>query len=297
MSLSEDLVARLRGAGIDPDELFALVTVALDEDLRYGPDVTTEATVSATVTGVGDVVARQRGVVCGLVVARAVLEMAGVPASSVTVWCEEGDVVDPATVVLTVSATVRQLLLVERTMLNFLTHLSGIATATHQWVLALEGTNCRVRDTRKTLPGLRQLEKYAVRCGGGVNHRMGLGDAALIKDNHVIASGSISTAIERVRSSDSDVALEVECDSLAQVREAVACGSTLILLDNMTIDEMTEAVREVRGTPNVLVEASGGLTLATAGAVAATGVDFLAVGALTHSSAALDLAFDVRPVA
>jgi nicotinate-nucleotide pyrophosphorylase (carboxylating) len=175
-----------------------------------------------------------------------------------------------------------------------MTHLSGIATATRQWVRALEGTGCVLRDTRKTVPGLRQLEKYAVRCGGGENHRMGLGDVALIKDNHVVATGGIGEAISAVRSFAPDTQLEVECDTLDQVREAVAAGSRLILLDNMDLGQLRTAVGVARERTGVRLEASGGMTLANARAVAQTGVDYIAVGALTHSSPALDLALDLR---
>ena len=186
-----------------------------------------------------------------------------------------------------------EMLVAERTLLNFMTHLSGIASATHEWSRALEGTNCRVRDTRKTTPGLRQLEKYAVRCGGGVNHRMGLGDAALIKDNHVSAAGSITKAIEDVRRQYPDVTLEVECDTLEQVREALVTGCSLILLDNMNVQQLRAAAELADDFPDVLLEASGGLTLEDATLVASTGVDYLAVGALTHSVRALDLGLDL----
>jgi nicotinate-nucleotide pyrophosphorylase (carboxylating) len=178
-------------------------------------------------------------------------------------------------------------------LLNFLTHLSGIATATRAWADALSGTGCAVRDTRKTTPGLRQLEKYAVRCGGGQNHRMGLGDAALIKDNHVAAAGGIAAAIRAVRAATPGLPLEVECDSLAQVGEALEAGAGLILLDNMGLAELRAAAAMAGRYPSVRLEASGGLRLEGAGAVAQTGVDFVAVGALTHSSAALDLGLDL----
>ena len=177
-------------------------------------------------------------------------------------------------------------------MLNFLTRLSGIATATRAWADAVAGTGAVIRDTRKTTPGLRVVEKYAVRCGGGQNHRMGLGDAALIKDNHVAAAGGVAAAVAAVRSAAPGVTLEVECDSLAQVREALAAGARFLLLDNMGLDALREAVAEARRRDGVRLEASGGLRLATAREVAATGVDYLSVGALTHSSPALDLGLD-----
>ncbi len=194
---------------------------------------------------------------------------------------------------LRIKAPLRELLGAERTLLNFLTHLSGIATATRAWADVLAGTGCAVRDTRKTIPGLRQLEKYAVRCGGGLNHRMGLGDAALIKDNHVAAAGGVAPAIKAVRAAAPDLPLEVECDDLDQVREALEAGVELILLDNMGLAALRAAVAVARGYPSVKLEASGGLRLDRAREVAETGVDFVAVGALTHSSPALDLGLDL----
>ncbi|MBO0806382.1 MAG: carboxylating nicotinate-nucleotide diphosphorylase, partial [Nocardiopsaceae bacterium] len=195
--------------------------------------------------------------------------------------------------VLRVSGSASGVLGAERTMLNFLTHLSGIATATRAWADAVAPAGSAVRDTRKTLPGLRALQKYAVRCGGGENHRMGLGDAALIKDNHVAAAGGIAKAIGLVRAAAPDVPLEVECDTLDQVREALAAGARLILLDNMDVAALREAVAEARAFPGIRLEASGGLRLDNAREVAATGVDYLSVGALTHSSRALDFGFDI----
>jgi nicotinate-nucleotide pyrophosphorylase (carboxylating) len=194
---------------------------------------------------------------------------------------------------MSLEGSLRALLVAERTLLNFMTHLSGVASATYAWSRALEGTDCRVRDTRKTTPGLRQLEKYAVRCGGGMNHRMGLGDAALIKDNHVAATGSITAAIDDVRRRYPDVPLEVECDTLEQVEEALSAGCSLILLDNMSVRQIEEAVELARPFLDVRLEASGGLTLSSAAEVAATGVDYVAVGALTHSVRALDLGLDL----
>ncbi len=198
----------------------------------------------------------------------------------------------PGDAVLTVAGPVRALLTAERTALNLLCHLSGVATATRRWVDAVDGTGAAIRDTRKTLPGLRALEKYAVRCGGGVNHRMSLADAALVKDNHVIAAGGVAAAFTAVRTRFPGLAVEVECDTQAQVVEAVAAGADLILCDNMTPDELRESVALARPA-GVAVEASGGLTLAVARAVAETGVNFLAVGALTHSAPALDLGLDL----
>ena len=297
MSLREPVRSELLAAGIDPADAERVVRDALQEDLRYGPDVTTQATVAAGAVATADVMARQNGVVAGVPLALAVLDAAGLPPGCVTVVRPDCCAVRPADRVLTIEGPLRGLLTAERTLLNLMTHLSGIATATRAWVDAIAGTGAVVRDTRKTTPGLRQLEKYAVRCGGGSNHRLGLGDAALIKDNHVAAAGGISQAVDAVRATAPAVALEVECDTLEQVRAALAAGCDLILLDNMTVADLRAAVALARAWPGVRLEASGGLRLDTARAVAQTGVDFLAVGALTHSSPALDLALDLRPAA
>ena len=300
MSLCESVRDGLRGAGIDPADAERVVRAALAEDLRYGPDVTTRATVAAQTVATADVVARQGGVIAGVPVALAVLDVAGLPPGCVTMARPDGSAVEPADRVLTIEGPLRGLLTAERTLLNLMTHLSGIATATRAWVEAIAGTGAVVRDTRKTIPGLRQLEKYAVRCGGGSNHRLGLGDAALIKDNHVAAAGGIAQAVSAVRGAAPAIALEVECDTLEQVRAALAAGCDLILLDNMTLPDLRAAVGlardwpAARGQPSARLEASGGLKLDTARAVAQTGVDYLAVGALTHSSPALDLALDLR---
>jgi nicotinate-nucleotide pyrophosphorylase (carboxylating) len=291
--VSEEVDKALVHAGLDPLEVRRLVDVALDEDLRYGPDVTTESTIRAGQIARARVAAREPGVVCGGPVALAVLETVGFSLSGVEVHVVDGGLVEPGAVVMSLEGSLRALLVAERTLLNFMTHLSGVASATYAWSRELEGTDCRVRDTRKTTPGLRQLEKYAVRCGGGVNHRMGLGDAALIKDNHVAATGSITAAIDDVRRRYPDVALEVECDTLEQVEEALSAGCSLILLDNMSVRQIREAVERARPFLDVRLEASGGLTLASAAEVAATGVDYVAVGALTHSVRALDLGLDL----
>ena len=237
MTLSAMTSERLLAAGLDPEDTERVVRVALDEDLRYGPDVTSAATTAVAARAVAGVVAREPGVLAGLPVAIAVLDAAGIQPGVVLgslgalgsePMCADGDRIDRGTEVLRIQAPLRELLGAERTLLNFLTHLSGIATATRAWVDALSGTGCAVRDTRKTTPGLRQLGKYAVRCGGGVNHRMGLGDAALIKDNHVAAAGGIAAAIAAVRAAAPGLPLEVECDTLAQVREALDAGARLI---------------------------------------------------------------------
>jgi len=286
--------AALRAAGLDPDDTWQAVRRALAEYFRYGPDVTSRATAADT-TLTADVVARQRGVVAGVPVALAVLEAVADTAGSgaAGVVCKaDGARVEPGDAVLRVSGPAVAVLGAERTMLNFLGHLSGIATATRAWADAVAGTGAVIRDTRKTTPGLRLLEKYAVRCGGGQNHRMGLGDAALIKDNHVAAAGGVAAAIAAVCSAAPGVPLEVECDTLAQVAGALAAGARFLLLDNMSLADLRLAVAEARRYAGVRLEASGGLRLATAREVAATGVDYLAVGALTHSSPALDLGLD-----
>ena len=303
MTLNATVSARLLAAGLDPDDTERVVRGALEEDLRYGPDVTSAATAAPDARAVAGVVAREPGVLAGLPVVFAVLDAAGIPPTAVLgslgvpgtePMHADGDRIERGTEVLRIRAPLRELLGAERTLLNFLTHLSGIATATRAWADALSGTGCAVRDTRKTTPGLRQLEKYAVRCGGGVNHRMGLGDAALIKDNHVAAAGGIAAAIAAVRAAAPGLPLEVECDTLAQVREALDAGARFILLDNMGLADLRSAVDMARRYPLAWLEASGGLRLEAARAVAQTGVDFVAVGALTHSSPALDLGLDLH---
>jgi nicotinate-nucleotide pyrophosphorylase (carboxylating) len=287
------LATVLRGAGLDPAEVERVIRTALEEDLRYGPDVTSAATAPPGARASAAVVARAPGVLAGLPVALAVLDAAGISPEASEPLKADGDRIGAGTAVLRVRAPLRELLGAERTLLNVLTHLSGVATATRAWADALAGTGCAVRDTRKTLPGLRQLEKYAVRCGGGLNHRMGLGDAALIKDNHVAAAGGVAPAIKAVRAAAPDLPLEVECDDLDQVREALEAGAELILLDNMGLAALRAAVDLARPHPGVRLEASGGLRLDQARAVAETGVDFVSVGALTHSSPALDLGLDL----
>ena len=364
--LGPEAMRALAAAGLDVPDVVRAVRAALDEDFRYGADVTSTATVAGrTVTA--DVVAREAGVIAGLPVALAVFDLlpgylgdrsraaglsddtradlggrsraareaasgktrdtsgpyrgtsyptpsgsaaddapprsvegglpgaaAAGPGPAVTVLAADGTRVRPGDAVLRVSGDAVAVLGAERTMLNFLTHLSGIASVTRQWADAVAGTGAVVRDTRKTLPGLRPLQKYAVRCGGGENHRMGLGDAALVKDNHVAAAGGVAAAVRAVRAAARPgLVIEVECDSVAQVREALAAGARFLLLDNMPAPVLREAVSLARAYDDgVRLEASGGLRLANAREVAATGVDYLAVGALTHSARALDLGLD-----
>ncbi|MBU4336195.1 MAG: carboxylating nicotinate-nucleotide diphosphorylase [Actinobacteria bacterium] len=269
-----------------------LADLALTEDLAGGPDVTTAATVPAALRGVARVVARADGVVAGLPVAQAVFARRLGGRGAVRLLAADGDRVRPGSVVLEVEGPVTDLLVAERSALNLLTHLSGVATLTARWVEAVAGTGVVVRDTRKTLPGLRAAQKYAVRAGGGANHRMSLGDQALIKDNHVIAAGGVVAATAAVRAAWPDVFCEVECDTLDQVEQAVTAGAVLVLLDNMSFDELRAAVALCRPA-GVRTEASGGLTLDVARDVALTGVDYLAVGALTHSAPSLDLGLDL----
>jgi nicotinate-nucleotide pyrophosphorylase (carboxylating) len=292
-ALRPALAAALEAAGLDPAEVVRVVRLALEEDLALGPDVTTNATVPAGARARGDVVPRVPGVLAGVAVAAAVFELVGGPDVEVVLHAADGAPAVPGRPALTVSGPTRSLLTAERTALNLVSHLSGVATLTRRWVDAVAGTGAAIRDTRKTSPGLRALEKYAVRCGGGVNHRMALGDAALVKDNHVSAAGGIRQAVEAVRAHAPTIALEVECDTLDQVREAIAAGVELVLLDNFSLDDTRAAVALVRGS-GVRLEASGGLALTRAAEVAATGVDYLAVGALTHSAPVLDLGFDLR---
>ena len=267
----------------------------LQEDLRYGPDITTLATVPTGAVATASMVPREPGVIAGVDIALLVLdEVLGAGGYRVLDRVEDGARLQPGESLLTVEAETRGLLTAERTALNLICHLSGIATATAAWVDAVHGTKAKVRDTRKTLPGLRVLQKYAVRVGGGVNHRLGLGDAALIKDNHVAAAGSVVEALRAVREAAPDLPCEVEVDSLEQLDAVLAEKPELILLDNFPVWQTQTAVqrRDARA-PAVLLESSGGLSLENAATYAATGVDYLAVGALTHSVRALDIGLDM----
>jgi nicotinate-nucleotide pyrophosphorylase (carboxylating) len=248
---------------------------------------------------VGTFGSRGDGVVAGLAVAAAVVDaVCGDAASDVEYVAADGDQVVAGEDVARVTAPTRALLTAERTALNLLCHLSGVATLTRRWAAALAGTGCVVRDTRKTTPGLRALEKYAVRCGGGANHRMALSDAALVKDNHVLAAGGVAAAFAAVRDLEATIPVEIEVDSLAGLREAILAGADAVLLDNFELSEMRQAValRAELGAGGVLLEASGGLTLEVATQVGRTGVDFVAVGELTHSARVLDLGLDLVEV-
>lgn len=278
--------------GLDPGDLRRVVALALEEDLRYGPDATTAATVPAGAVAVAELTPRAPGTLAGVPVA---LEVFGSVLDTVEVLAErkDGERLAPGEPALVLRGPVRGLLTAERTALNLLCHLSGVATATAAWVDAIAGTGAVVRDSRKTLPGLRLLEKYAVRCGGGENHRLGLGDAVLIKDNHVHAAGSVAAALRAARAHAPELPCEVEVDTLEQLAEALGEGAELVLLDNFTPAMCVEAVRRAAGT-GAKLEVSGGLKLADARTYAETGVHYLAVGALTHSAPALDLGMDLR---
>ncbi len=276
------------------DEARAVIARGLDEDLRYGPDVTTAATVPADAVTTASMATREPGVVAGVDIALLVLdEVLGPDGYTVLDRVQDGARLTAGQALLTVRAPAQGLLTAERTMLNLVCHLSGIATATAHWVDAVEGTRAKIRDTRKTLPGLRALQKYAVRVGGGVNHRMGLGDAALIKDNHVAAAGSVLAALNAVRAAAPDLPCEVEVDSLEQLDDVLGAGVELVLLDNFPVWQTQIAVqRRDSRSPATQLESSGGLSLESAAGYAATGVDYLAVGALTHSVRVLDIGLD-----
>jgi nicotinate-nucleotide pyrophosphorylase (carboxylating) len=283
---------RLQAAGLDPDDVRRVIAAAVDEDLDGGVDVTSAATVPPGHLSVLDLVARADGVVAGVPVAAAVFEAIGDPTVVVEERRADGDEVRRGDVVLSARGRTRDLLTAERTALNLLGHLSGIATHTARWVRAIDGTGASIRDTRKTTPGLRRLEKYAVRCGGGMNHRMSLSDAALIKDNHVVAAGGVRAAFDAVRAQWPGLPVEVEVDRLDQLAEMLDAGADLVLLDNFDVATTRAAVELTAGRARL--ESSGGLTLDVARDYAATGVDYLAVGALTHSSPVLDIGGDLR---
>lgn len=285
----------LVASGLDVEDVTRVVTTALGEDLRYGPDATTASTVPADSVALAEITPRVGGVVAGLPVALAVFDEVLGDSYELLAGREDGERLVAGEPALVLRGPVRGLLTAERTALNLVCHLSGVATATAAWVSEVDGTGCAIRDSRKTLPGLRLLQKYAVRCGGGVNHRMGLGDAVLIKDNHVVAAGSVTAALAAAREHAPELACEVEVDDLAQLEEALAAGADEILLDNFTPEECFKAVaRRDEVSPKTRLESSGGLTLDRARAYAESGVDFLSVGGLTHSSAALDLGMDLR---
>jgi len=294
--LSESTRRDLIAGGLDPDAVAGLVRSAIAEDLMGGVDVTSAATIDADQRAMATFGARERGVVAGLPVVAAVVEsVCGDSASEFRRLVADGTLVDAGTALAEVVAPTRLLLTAERTALNLLCHLSGVASSTRRWADALAGTNAVVRDTRKTTPGLRALEKYAVRCGGGTNHRLGLSDMALVKDNHVVAAGGITAAYERVRALEATIPVEIEVDTLDGLREAITAGADEVLIDNFTPEQMRQAVAlRDELDASVRLEASGGLTLESARAVAATGVDLIAVGELTHSARVLDIGLDLQ---
>lgn len=279
--------------GLDTDDVRRVIASALEEDLRYGPDATTAACVPPGAVATATVSPRRPGTLAGLPVFLAVLDVVlGADGYQASVRHRDADLLAAGDTVVAIRGPAGGLLTAERTALNLLCHLSGIATVTAAWVDAVAGTGASIRDSRKTLPGLRTLQKYAVRCGGGVNHRMGLGDAVLIKDNHVAAAGSVTAAIAAVRAAVPQLPCEVEVSTLDELDEALAAAASLVLLDNMTVAQCAEAVRRAAGSATEL-EASGGLTLDVARPYAETGVRYLAVGALTHSAPALDFGLDL----
>ena len=293
-SIDPAILRALDTAGLSAAMVAELVDRALAEDLADGPDVTTAAIIGSAQVGQARAVPREAGVVAGLAVAGYVFAVVGQGRVQVRTATKDGSIVRPGDVLLSASGPVRDLLTAERTALNLLTHLSGVATLTRIWTDVIRGSGASIRDTRKTMPGLRALEKYAVRCGGGVNHRMSLSDAALIKDNHIAAAGSVSRAFELVRAAAPELPVEVEVDTVAQCEEAIRAGAELILLDNMNLAEIRSCVAMAADTGGrVKLEASGGLSLQVAAAVAGTGVDYLAVGALTHSAPVLDIGLDL----
>lgn len=288
------LVAELRETGLDPDHVWDLLRRAVEEDLPASPpvDPTSDSTIAADARAEAVFGAREPGVVAGLGIAAMTFSMLGADAT-VTDRVPDGTRVEKGAVVMRVSGLTQRLLVAERTALNVASHLSGIATATSRWVDALAGSPTRVLDTRKTLPGLRALQKYAVRCGGGVNHRTSLQDMAMVKDNHVIAAGGVLPALAAIRGRHPGLPVEVEVTTLDQLDALLGLPEPpeRILLDNMSDELMSEAVRRTAG--RVPLEASGGITLERAARIGATGVDFVSVGALTHSVAVLDLGMDL----
>jgi nicotinate-nucleotide pyrophosphorylase (carboxylating) len=267
-----------------------LIRRALAEDLAGGTDITSVATVSGDEKVVADFTARKSGVLAGVDMAIATLKEVGL--IDITQNLKDGDRLEPGSILLSVRGDTRAILLAERTALNFLGHLGGIATLTDQWVKAVAGTRTLIRDTRKTTPGLRLLEKAAVVSGGGSNHRLSLSDAALIKDNHIAAAGGVVAAFTKVRSAFPNALIEIEVDSLDQLEEVASQSPDLVLLDNMSPDQCKRAVEYVAG--RFKLEASGGITLGNARAYADSGVDYLAIGALTHSAPVLDIGLDMR---
>ena len=290
MTFSKSLNELISISQLDSKTLENLIRVAITEDLAGGLDVTSVATIPEEQNAVAEFRSRKPGVIAGIPVVCAVLEICGI--TDYEIKKKDREVASANSLLLVATGKTQALLLAERSALNFIGRLSGIATLTKSWVDEVADTNVAIRDTRKTTPGLRELEKYAVRMGGGMNHRFSLSDAALIKDNHVLAAGGVAQAFKLVKAKFPNLPLEVEVDSLQQLREVVEAGADLVLLDNMSIEECRAAVEIVSGRAKL--EASGGLILSNAHAYAKTGVDYLAVGALTHSAPVLDIGLDLR---
>ena len=290
MTFSKGLIELIYSAGLNPENIARIAQAAIDEDLNGATDVTSVATIPEDQLGVAQFSNRKSGVIAGVPVVAALLEISGI--KDYKIEHADGEFVSANSLIISARGKVRAILLAERSALNFLGHLSGIATLTKSWVDAVAETKVAIRDTRKTTPGMRELEKYAVRTGGGVNHRLSLSDGALIKDNHVLAAGGVVAAFTLVKAKFPDLPLEVEVDSLQQLREVIDAGAEFVLLDNMSIEECRAAVEIVSGRAKL--EASGGLILSNARAYAMTGVDYLAIGALTHSAPVLDIGLDLR---
>lgn len=288
--ISPSLTEILESYGIQVDLVLELISRALDEDAPGGEDKTSQAAIPADSISSAKMCARTAGVIAGAGIAAAVFESLGL---QVKIKRRCGEQVIAGDVILVVTGNTREILLGERTALNFVSHLSGIATVTRKWVDEVAGTGAIIRDTRKTTPGLRQLEKFAVRVGGGMNHRMHLSDGAIIKDNHIAAAGSITGAVARIRSEYPGLPIEVEVDDLTQLAEAIKTGCEVIMLDNMSVEMTRDAVALARAAnAESKLESSGGIKLSNARAYAETGVDYLAVGALTHSAPILDIGLD-----
>ncbi|MFZ9445839.1 MAG: carboxylating nicotinate-nucleotide diphosphorylase [Ilumatobacteraceae bacterium] len=301
--VSGDTSQRLAAAGLDPARIADIIGATVAEDLDGGVDITSVSTVPASQRSIVTFGARADGCLSGLDIACAVVEMVcGAGNVVIERLAADGDRLSKGDVIARVTAPTQRMLTAERTALNLMCHLSGIATATSRWVDAVAGTGAVIRDTRKTTPMLRALEKYAVRCGGGQNHRMSLSDAALVKDNHIAAAGGVREAFGLIRAAAAGLPIEIEVDTLEQLRTAMDAGADVVLLDNMPPAVMREAVaaaaahRQSTGH-DVLLEASGGLTLDNARAVAETGVHFISVGGLTHSSPILDIGLDFETLA
>ncbi|MFZ9227219.1 MAG: carboxylating nicotinate-nucleotide diphosphorylase [Candidatus Nanopelagicales bacterium] len=293
MTTKEQIFENLRKNNLNPELVLALVELAISEDLMGGTDVTSLSTIPETQISEMDLVARKKGVISGIDIASLVFLSIN-SKIDIDQKVKDGSKVEEKQCLLTAKGRTIDLLTAERTALNFLSHLSGIATLTNKWVKEISSTSATIRDTRKTTPGLRILEKYAVRCGGGKNHRMSLNDQALIKDNHIVAAGSIQKAIEKVKDKFPNLELEIEVDNLEQLQDVLKTDIKLILLDNFSIEDLEKAVS--LNSKKAKLEASGGIIFENALKIAQTGVDYLAIGALTHSAPVLDIGGDLRTV-